>query len=175
MPDLTLNEPSLLTRLVQREQPYHHAESDSPPELRVQADQEMTAPMTARDSHHDTKRPRRSLVREESSVVERESWRGRPGFSLNADSVGFTILYPIGRSRYRWSDIDGDFVVTPRAVGFRLRPAARKTLARRALGGFQRVFTGFDGIIDARSYRGDPDRLCRWLIEQRARSVAKPG
>ena len=87
------------------------------------------------------------------------------------------MRYPLGRSRYRWSDIDGDFVVTRGSVGFRLQPSARKTFLRFTLGGFQRAFTGCDGMIQASSFGSTPEELRRWLDAHRQTStdqVPKP-
>ena len=64
--------------------------------------------------------------------MEPSEWHGRPGFSLSASSEGFTMRYPLGRSRYCWSDIDGDFVVAGGSLCFRLQPARRSPVGYSA-------------------------------------------
>jgi hypothetical protein len=107
------------------------------------------------------------MRRDKLSVVLTETIKAWPGFWLRADVEGLTMRYPLGKSRYRWQDIDGDFVVSGRYVGFRLASAARTSLARRVLGWFQRSLIGCDAAIQASSYRMSAEGLKVWLQRQR--------
>jgi hypothetical protein len=103
--------------------------------------------------------------------MREDTIKGWPGFWIRADADGFTMRYPLGRSRFRWEDVDGDFVATRSAVGFRLVPSARTSAAPRFAFGFQRGVTGFDAVIQASSYRTSPESLREWITDRRASAL----
>jgi len=95
--------------------------------------------------------------------------RGRLGFWLRLDREGFTLKHGFAKTRFRWSDIDGEFGARDRWVTFDVVPAAREgDRWRRLFTSVQSRVFGFNAGIDAPSLKQNSDALAdlmnEWLV-----------